>query len=158
MKLQLTNSDREVIVDDEDYTRVMSYKWYGRGANRQTIVSTNPPQKPLANFIMHNFDVKYDHRNSNAYDFQKENLREITQQQNLMNASKQKRFLNPCTSRYKGVHWNRATNSWRCRMSKNGIYYHLGLFATEELAAEAYNRKAKELFGEFAKLNQIPKH
>jgi hypothetical protein len=36
---------------------------------------------------------------------------------------------------------------------KDGIRYHLGYFEIEEKAARAYDRKALELFGEFARTN-----
>ena len=42
-------------------------------------------------------------------------------------------------------------------MSKNGQRYSLGSFATEIEAAEVYNAKAIELYGEHAMINVIEK-
>ena len=46
-------------------------------------------------------------------------------------------------------------NKWRARITINGKTMHLGLFASAIEAARAYNEKAKELFGDFANLNEV---
>ena len=56
------------------------------------------------------------------------------------------------TSMYKGV-WKET--AWRAGIKHDAKTIHLGSFKTEEEAARAYNEKALELFGEFAKLNEI---
>ena len=59
------------------------------------------------------------------------------------------------TSRFKGVCWHKKAGKWQAKIQHNFVRIRLGLFSSEEDAARAYNRKAKELFGEFAKLNEI---
>jgi len=56
-------------------------------------------------------------------------------------------------SGYKGVTLHRK-GKWKAKIqfNKKGIY--LGLYDTPEEAAIAYNKAAKEYFGEFAKLNR----
>ena len=44
---------------------------------------------------------------------------------------------------------------WRASITQAGKQKHLGYFAEEEAAAQAYNAAAQELFGEWAKLNEI---
>jgi hypothetical protein len=54
-----------------------------------------------------------------------------------------------------GVDWNKDKVKWRARLQTNGKAAHLGWFITEEEAALAYNKKAMEIHGEFARLNII---
>lgn len=90
-----------------------------------------------------------DHRNLNPLDNRRENLRLANHTQNSQNQSK--RISN--SSGYKGVHFNRDGNKWRARIQLNGERILLGDFKTAEQAAQAYDIKARELFGEFALTN-----
>jgi hypothetical protein len=89
-----------------------------------------------------------DHINNDPTDNRIVNLREVTTQQNTWNAK-----AKTGTSRYKGVTWRRIR--WGARIRKDGVLYDLGLYDNEEDAALAYNRKAIELFGNFAGLNPV---
>lgn len=80
-----------------------------------------------------------------------ENLRICRKQQNEFN---QKVRADSSTG-YKGVSFLKSTGKYRAYINKNRIRYELGVFHTKEEAALAYNRKAAELFGEFARLNEI---
>ena len=57
------------------------------------------------------------------------------------------------TSEYKGVCWQKRDKKWRAQIQCNGELEHLGYFVHEIEAAEAYDQKAKALFGEFANTN-----
>ena len=59
------------------------------------------------------------------------------------------------SSRYKGVNFNKNNNKWRSQIGINKVSHHLGYFVSEKQAALAYNKKAVELFGEYASLNEI---
>jgi hypothetical protein len=90
-----------------------------------------------------------DHRNRNGLDNRRENLRPSTNSQNLGN-----RIGSPnSSSKYKGVHWDSTRGKWRTQAQHDGKTYRLGRFDSEEEAAAAYDRKALELWGEFALLN-----
>lgn len=92
-----------------------------------------------------------DHINHDKTDNNINNLRWCTIQQNHQNMPKGKKT----SSKYKGVTFVKSSNRWiasGCYMRK--VFY-WGSYKTEKEAAEAYNRKAKELFGEFAFLNEI---
>lgn len=55
---------------------------------------------------------------------------------------------------FKGVNWSGAkTHRWQARIMRNGKRVFLGNFDSPEGAARAYDAAARELFGEFARLN-----
>lgn len=89
-----------------------------------------------------------DHRNHNALDNQRSNLRIATNSQNQANQGP--KHNNP--TGYKGVRQT-PSGRWRAVIKAHGQNFHLGTFDTPELAAEAYNAAALHHFGEFAWLN-----
>jgi hypothetical protein len=101
-----------------------------------------------------------DHRNGNTLDNRRCNLRLATRAQNVFNTAKRKA---KATSKYKGVTWSKQASSngtkydgkWRAQIRHNSKLIHIGMFTNELEAARAYNSKAKELFGEFARLNDV---
>ena len=54
---------------------------------------------------------------------------------------------------YTGVY--QENNRYRAVISVSGKSSHLGMYDTAEEAAEAYNKKSRELFGDEGKLNKI---
>jgi len=58
-----------------------------------------------------------------------------------------------CTSRYKGVYWDRKNAKWRVQLRVKGKCHLPGRFDNEREAAIVYNKMARECFGEFARLN-----
>jgi len=91
------------------------------------------------------------HKNNNRHDNCFSNLRECTNSQSIANQGVR---LNN-TSGYTGVTWHETGHKWRARIDKLGTKYHLGFYDCRYEAAKAYNKKALELFGEFACLNKI---
>jgi hypothetical protein len=75
------------------------------------------------------------------------NLRDVSQSQNNMN---KKRARNN-TSGFKGVSWRKDCRKWHAQIRANGHIIHLGSFDTPETAFAEYCRKARELFGEYAR-------
>ena len=135
----------EAIIDREDYDIVKNYKWglscgycaTGTGGSKIRIHTLLVGKKRI------------DHKNRNGLDNRRSNLRECTQQQNIFNAG----ISSKNTSGFKGV--SGVGKKWNARIKKSGINYGLGNFDKKEDAALAYNVKAKELFGEFAYLNEV---
>ena len=52
-----------------------------------------------------------------------------------------------------GDGFDKKANKWHARIKHNGQQIHLGYYTDESEAGRVYDRKAKELFGVFAKLN-----
>jgi hypothetical protein len=75
-------------------------------------------------------------------------VRCATYAQNSFNCKHQAKLT---SSDYKGVTWDR--NKWKARVSYKGVTYDLGRFEDKIKAAQAYDRKARELDPEFAFLN-----
>lgn len=91
-----------------------------------------------------------DHINGNKIDNRKCNLRIVSKMQNCHN----QRVRNTNTSGYKGVHKVRS-GSWHARVTYNGKRYSAGRHKRKEDAALAYNKLAKELYGEYARPNVV---
>lgn len=92
-----------------------------------------------------------DHINGNGLDCRRGNLRLCTKSENQRN----RRPNQNGTSGYKGVGWYKKYNCWRVRIQVNGKKQHIGYFDNEIDAATAYDNAAKQLHGEFARLNLI---
>ena len=94
--------------------------------------------------------VQVDHRNGNGLDNRRSNLRIATNQQNHHNTKAHR----DGTSRFKGVHWESGREKWQAQITTpGGKHKTLGRFTVEEDAARAYDRAAREAFGEFARCN-----
>ena len=86
-----------------------------------------------------------DHINGNRHDNRIVNLRIATRSQQLGNSRAQPRNK----SGYKGVSWKRNRGKWCVQI----LNRYVGLFSDKVEAARAYDEKAKEVFGDFARLN-----
>lgn len=84
------------------------------------------------------------------------NLRVATNQENSMNRKKQVlKNGKPTSSNFKGVSWNIRLKKWIVTIQIDGKSKYLGIFKSEIDAARSYNAAAIDMFGEFAKLNEI---
>jgi len=89
-----------------------------------------------------------DHINGNILDNRRENLRWVTIGQSNCNRKAQ-----GGSSQYKGVSFNTGNGKFRVQIWFNNKKTHGGYFEDELSAAMAYDVLAKELHGEFARLN-----
>ncbi len=149
------------LVDNEDYEFLMQFKWYARFdkkgnyfyAVRSLKINGKQTTILMHRVIMGVIDSKIhiDHVNHNTLYNCKSNLRVATTSQNQANRRSQKNS----TSKYKGISWHKRDNNWQVSIQKDKKTFHIGGFENEADAALAYNKKALELFGEFANLNKI---
>jgi hypothetical protein len=94
------------------------------------------------------------HRNGDPLDCRRLNLFVRTRQEQCRGARKMKCYAGePCSSRFKGVHFEKRTGRFRANIVVDGKTVRLGRFRDELAAAEAYDEAARELFGEHARLN-----
>jgi hypothetical protein len=160
MKTITLSQNKVALVDDEDYDFLNQWKWCAiKYKNGNYYAVRHPEWDPITKkqitihmhrLIMNAPDsLEVDHWDSNTLNNQKDNLRLATHSQNQSNRGKTKRN----TSGYKGVSLCKKTNKWRALIKFNKKSIHLGYFNNIIDAARAYDQKAIELFGEFAKLN-----
>jgi hypothetical protein len=95
--------------------------------------------------------IKIDHKNMNPLDNTRENLRICD---SSLNAANKKVQRGKKSSKYKGV-FKRSSGKFRVIIGFKNKTIHCGQYDTEDEAALVYNKKATELFGEFANLNKV---
>jgi len=82
-----------------------------------------------------------DHINGDKLDNRLENLKEVTQQENLMN----QRRSSKNTSGVTGVYFNKKRGLWCAQMKFNGETYHLGSSKNKEEVIEMRKKEEQRL-------------
>ena len=146
-----TTKKESFIFDKDDYNLVKNITWYlnpkgyVKGLNKgKEIVMHRLIKSPQQNEII-------DHINRIKTDNRQINLRVVTNQQNSFNANTYKSKVGNVS--YKGVFYRKDNGTYRSIIGFNNQLIRLGGFKTPEEAAKAYDKKALELFGKYAKLN-----
>jgi len=94
-------------------------------------------------------DKQVDHINGSGIDNRRDNIRLCTKAQNAHNS----RTPKDNKSGYKGVFWDERISKWVSQIGFGGELIRIGYFTDIIKAAQAYDDKARELFGEFARPN-----
>lgn len=142
------------LIDKEIFIKISNRKWF---INNRNYVSARIKGKYtlLHRFILnlnHGEKIFVDHINLNRLDNRMSNLRLCTFADNLKN----KVVYKNNKSGLKGVNKRIKLDgsfSYRARIKKDGVLIQLGTYKNPNDAAIAYDKKAAELFGEFANLN-----
>lgn len=164
MKKILVNSRKhgikEVLVDDEDFEYLNQFKWNVVKKNNTFYATRKLTRtKNSKNVQMHrvilevtNPKILVDHQDHNGLNNQRNNIRQCDAVENSRNRRSRKNK----TSKYLGVYKRKRLNRWIAQIETIDKKIEIGRFDTEEEAARAYDKKASELFGEFANLNFKP--
>lgn len=146
------------LVDDCDYPELCKYKWCAlkhRTGRFYAITNSGGKSVLMHRLIMkaRTFSEKVDHLDGNSLNNTRENLRIATNAENMRNRG----IAGHNKTGFKGVikRSDRRTKIYKAQIGVDGKTIYLGCFNTAQEAAIAYNEKAKELHGEFARLNQV---
>lgn len=146
------------MVDISDLHIVAPYRWIVYAADRTVYAKTrmdrSEPERWMHRVIMGvgKGSPLVDHANFNGLDNRRRNLRIATHSQNHANAPKVNR-VGGTTSPFKGVSYHAQAGKWMAAIQVDKKRYYLGLYATQEDAARAYDDAARMHFGEFAWVN-----
>ena len=153
-------SDKVTIIDDEDYEKVVEAagrgKWYAHSnGSTKDYAMSGTRRNSVHRVVMDNPEgMCIDHINGDPLDNRKSNLRICTKAQNSQN----KKLRSDSASGFKGV-YQRMSGRFEAYIgdpnspSTNKRSIKLGIFSSAEEAARAYDKKAIELYGEFAYTN-----
>lgn len=154
MKAIPLTQGKVAIVDDADYADLSRHKWRYHSAG-YAVRSIRKPKR--AHLFMHRVimgtppELQVDHIDGDKLDNRRANLRNCSQAMNTCSRLKAGR---EGVSRFRGVSPSGYPNKkWIAQIGYKRNKFYLGAYRTEEEAARAYDKKAQELFGEFARLN-----
>jgi len=137
------------IVDSKDFNFLTKFKWHAHssGANKNKFYATRTSKKiKMEHMILrHQMNSKtvVDHINNNSLDNRRSNLRIVSLAANTALAKKR--------SCYSGV--RKAYHKYQSYIKINKKFIHLGMFASKEEAAFAYNLAAILIYGESYPMN-----
>ena len=142
------------LVDDENFEYLNQWNWHitKRKYSVYAIRRLKSIKKSKEVIYMHRLimgtpkDREVDHIDHNGLNCQRSNMRNCTRGQNQSN----RRYNNK--TGFRGVHIG-SKNSFTAKLEHDGNTYYLGSFKTISDAARAYDKKAVEIFGEYATLN-----
>lgn len=152
-EIKLTQN-QVALVSDEDFERVNAVSWRAF-LNYKTWYAATGQSRDGSLVYMHQFIFPcqkfIDHKDGNGLNNQRENLQPCSHSQNI--AKGRQRTTNK--TGLNGVSWHKASKKYVAQICHNYQKLHLGTFESMTDAARAYDKKASELFGQFARLNNI---
>jgi hypothetical protein len=151
---------REAIIDAQDLPLIEGKSWHYSGYREDQMGKVATFSCDGAPGGLHHIVMKVSgewhiaHRNGDPLDCRKSNL--IVRTVSESGAARRKASTycgRPCTSRFKGVCWDKRQGKWKAYAKKDRLMRNIGLFDDELAAAQAHDEVARELFAEHARLN-----
>lgn len=148
MKTILARTGEKIMVSNQDYPFLSNFSWYldRKGYPYARVVISKL-------IILGRSGLVRDHRNGNRLDNRRQNLRLVTNSQNLQNQKPQEGR----SSKYKGVSLRLDSKKWKAYINirRAGVkkQISLGCFSIEKDAALAYDCAARRLFKQYARTN-----
>ena len=155
MKIIKFKNGLECCYDDRDHDIVSKHNWWPEklGHTWYAKATVKKPNGKRTSVYMHRLILnpgrgkRTDHVNMNGLDNRWINLRACSHSENLCNVGSRK----GSAQIYKGVHFEH--NGFVASIRFKNIKTYLGRFKTAKEAAYAYDKKAIEIHGRFARLN-----
>ena len=156
MNIQLSRSEVSVVDDcDSDLDQFVWFcdvhgetRYAGRNGIKKIYLHRVVLERILGRELIKGEQV--DHIDGDGLNNTRNNIRLANNSQNNINKGKSSIVS---SSVYKGVSWRSGCKKWRAYIKVDGQQIHIGYFYNQIDAAQAYDKAAKEYFGEFAKLN-----
>jgi AP2-like factor, euAP2 lineage len=164
-KTLVAKTGEKIKVDAEDFEDVSKRSWrvIYRGKEKKPLVVTSirtgatSRTMSLGQYLLKPKKGKmaYPRRWQEGLDYRKENIVvcNMKERQRMLPKRREK-----TTSKYRGVSYIQSKKTWRARIEKNNKAFFLGDYATEEKAARAYNKAARDLFGDLGYQNLIERN
>lgn len=155
MKQIVLTQGKKVIVDNDTYEKYGNIKFYA-AKSKNFFYARNNDLGYLHNLVLgkpvsKRWQVKF--KNGNTLNCRKNNLMFIRHSDNTQSKSKLQKNRRK-TSKYLGVS---HVNYYAARIKFDGKVLNIGKYRAEKEAALAYNIRARQLFGENAKVNILTK-
>lgn len=153
MKKIVLSQGKKAIIDDDDFDEISKFKWTMHSEGYAYRMIYYPDHQKCV--LLHRLIMKavkgqeVDHLNGNKLDNRKKNLRFCTSGENKAN----QKIRADNTTGHKGVWQDKRNGRYYAYINFQGKRYCLKGYATAKEAATAYNQKALELYGSFARLN-----
>lgn len=147
-----TTNGPHILIDSCDWDSLSKYKW--RVNNSGYVYKTAHDGERLLHRIVNKTPVgmSTDHINGSKLDNRAINLRTCTHSQNGANKSQR-----VASTGFKGVYHAAKQGEkilpFVAQIKHGKKAYHIGSYSTAEEAARAHDLKAREVYGEFARLN-----
>ena len=143
-KIPLTQN-KSATVDLSAFQKFGGQKWYTKNgyAARSIPGGTVFLHREIMGLGAFESDKTVDHINNDRLDNRRSNLRVVSKGKN----SQKKLIRSDSTSGFKGVSFSTRLNKWQSYICKDGKQTYLGLHTSKHLAARAYDKAAREMFG-----------
>lgn len=176
-ELDLTNSDKKIIIDDQDYDFISLFTWYYHTSGcaytsatvkmrSELLILNNIKNWYLHELVMLNANnlnngyitknhskFKTIHINGNRLDCRRNNIQNVKLSQVYAMRKKPKRINKISSSNYKGVSYNKDKKRYIASICVDKKRIYLGAYKSEVSAAMAYDNAAIKYFGDLAKIN-----